>query len=96
MRGNANCSRKNKSREKNRNKKDKNTEDSNGVDLEVQNTEIKIIKLKKMRQDIEEIREELNMLIRTLDYPIENNEVIKLSQQLDVLLVEYIKSQAGR
>ncbi|GAB6085694.1 aspartyl-phosphate phosphatase Spo0E family protein [Alkaliphilus crotonatoxidans] len=59
--------------------------------MENVNDEIKMLKIK-----IEEVRAELNQMIRGNDKHAFNEEIIKLSQTLDDLLMEYIKKSAKK
>jgi hypothetical protein len=40
---------------------------------------------------IEDLREELNSLIVKLDFDLNNNKIIELSQKLDMLIFDYYK-----
>ncbi|NLK97371.1 aspartyl-phosphate phosphatase Spo0E family protein [Defluviitalea saccharophila] len=47
----------------------------------------------ELRANIEQVREQLNHLIDLDSSNISDHEVLKLSQQLDELLVEYLREQ---
>lgn len=44
-----------------------------------------------MSNKIEDLREELNSLIEKLDFDLNNNKIIELSQKLDMLIFDYYK-----
>ncbi|MCR1899976.1 aspartyl-phosphate phosphatase Spo0E family protein [Irregularibacter muris] len=48
--------------------------------------------LKKMRQEIEDLRDELNKKTLANDKGISNQETLELSQKLDQLITKYLKN----
>ncbi|SHH03248.1 aspartyl-phosphate phosphatase Spo0E family protein [Tepidibacter thalassicus] len=48
-------------------------------------------KIRTLQANIEVLREKLNKLIEDKDFKLSNREIISLSQELDVLLDDYVK-----